>query len=158
MIYRSGPYAQSILLYNAQLQKNELPLPIGQQGKINFVDLADVGVALVKIAQEMCEKQEHFGKTYSITGSMPMSGEELAQELSRAKGSKVEFKVTEMDSAKSILQNQHMIDQYEAKYLLEFYQNVNEKSLWESTNDYKTVIKIFLILTLFSLLGKIQRK
>ncbi len=75
-----GPYRQSIIA-------GRLALPAGQ-GRISFVDCADIG-ELAAIA--FADPARHTGHAYHLTGPQALSFSELAAELSRLIGHRVRY-------------------------------------------------------------------
>jgi hypothetical protein len=152
-VLRSAFYAQNLLLYTHQIAQGYLPLPIREQ-KMTMVDLADVGVLMVKILRDFHENKfdQHKGKTYHLTGQESCSGNELADLLTQVVGRKIEWNDIPLEQAETILKNTPLIDNYEAKYLLQVYQlaqkgkmDVISKDFIHLCQDQPTSVKEFMM-------------
>lgn len=138
VILRAGFYCQNLLLYSPQIRQGILPAPIGH-GKMSMVDLADVGVALVRMVQECASSNSHSGKIYSFTGPESLTGEQIAQQMSEVLGKSIQFKDISRNEAEKILTAAPAIDPYEAKYLLEFYDLVKADKMDFVTQDFQNL-------------------
>lgn len=139
-IIRPGFYSQNLLLYTPQIQNGELPLPIGSK-KLNMVDLADVGLAMVEVIinihQEMSSQEQKgvatqskfHGKTIDMLGTEMVSGNELAEMLTKVMDKDIKFKDISNNEAAKLLSLTNLIDPYEAQYLLSFYSLVKQGKL-----------------------------
>jgi hypothetical protein len=63
----------------------------------------------------------------------------MAKIIKESIGKDVEFKDISRNEAEQILQKQKTIDQYEAKYLLEFYDLVKSGKMAATSTDFETL-------------------
>ncbi|KAK9241810.1 NAD(P)-binding protein [Lipomyces tetrasporus] len=130
VVIRAGFYAENLLLYAPQAQKDGLlPLPIGQSQKFAPVALRDVAqvaahVLTSKGKQGFSDKVR--GQLIALTGPMLAAGNELATATSRALGVDMKFENISEAEAKRVLHSQSDSDNSELQYLLEYYSLVRE--------------------------------
>jgi len=135
-VLRSNFYMQNLLLYKDQIKQGVLPIPL-KQGKFNPLDADDVGKAAQAILTD-CSK--HCGKWYNICGPQQLTGQEMAQAISKAANRQVQFQTISNDEARKILKNQR-VPNSEAQGLLEFYKLAELGQLTEEAkNDYESIV------------------
>ncbi|CAJ2510864.1 Uu.00g064890.m01.CDS01 [Anthostomella pinea] len=143
-VIRAGFYAENILLYAPQAQKEGvLPIPIGKNHKFAPVALGDVAQVAAHVMSGHGSHgfdDKHRGQMMVVTGPMLCAGEELATAASNALGVKMEFEDISQAEAKKVLRSQSDIDQSEQEYLLEYYSLVREgKTNYISTTAFHDV-------------------
>ncbi|TFK55473.1 NAD(P)-binding protein [Heliocybe sulcata] len=123
-VIRAGFYAENLLLYNKDAQKNQkLRLPIGPTHKFAPVALGDIAqVAAHVLTGEGPHglDDRHRGQLIVLTGPMMCSGTELAEAAKQA-GLNLEFEDISEEEAKEILDADAELDESEKEYLLEYY-------------------------------------
>lgn len=143
VIIRAGFYAENLLLYNKDAQKNgKLRLPIGPTHKFAPVALGDIAqVAAHVLTGEGPQglNDKHRGQLIILTGPMMTSGTELAEAAKQA-GLNLEFEDISPEEAKEILDADTDVDESEKEYLLEYYSLVREgKTNYVSTLAYYAI-------------------
>ncbi|KAJ9268907.1 hypothetical protein DTO212C5_5108 [Paecilomyces variotii] len=144
VIIRAGFYAENLLLYAPQAQKEgKLPIPIGKNHKFAPVALGDVALLAAHV---LCGKgkhgfsDKHRGQLMIMTGPMLTAGDELAAAASKALGSDLKFEDISEEQAKKVLHAQSDSDEAEIQYLLEYYSLVREgKTNYISTTAFHDV-------------------
>jgi len=87
-ILRTNFFMENILLQSQPLSRNELVLPI-EYGKVNFVAMEDVALAVSKMLQE---PKKFAGKMFDLNGKEAWSGHDLARHLSQALDKDIQFR------------------------------------------------------------------
>ncbi|KAF1849883.1 NAD(P)-binding protein [Cucurbitaria berberidis CBS 394.84] len=143
-IIRAGYFAENLLLYAPQAQKDGiLPIPIGQSHLMAPVALGDVAQLAVHVLTGQGEKgfdDRHRGQLMICTGPLLCTGSELAANASKALGVSMEFEDISVAEAKKVLKAQSDSDPSELQYLLEYYSLVREgKTNYISTSAFVNV-------------------
>ncbi|KAF7561545.1 hypothetical protein G7046_g2597 [Stylonectria norvegica] len=143
-IIRAGFYAENLLLYAPQAQKEGiLPLPIGPNHKFAPVALGDIAKVAAHVLTgkgKMGFDDRHRGQMMIVTGPLLCAGEELASAASKALGTELKFENISQAEAKRVLKAQSDIDPSEQEYLLEYYSLVREgKTNYISTTAFHDV-------------------
>ncbi|KAJ9144708.1 Prestalk A differentiation protein A [Pleurostoma richardsiae] len=143
-VIRAGFYAENLLLYDKQAQKEGLlPLPIGPSHKFAPVALGDVAHVAAHVLSGKGKHgfdDKHRGQMMVITGPMLSAGEELAEAASQALGTTLKFKDISEAEAKKVLKTQADLDESEKEYLLDYYSLVREgKTNYISTTAFHDV-------------------
>lgn len=130
VVLRAGFYAENLLLYAPQAQKDGLlPLPIGKDHKFAPVALGDVALVAAHVLSGKGEHgfdDKHRGQLITLTGPLLTTGDELAEAASQALGVDMNFEAISPTEAKKVLHQQSHHDDSEKQYLLEYYSLVRE--------------------------------
>ncbi|AIZ64627.1 FMN-dependent NADH-azoreductase [Hymenobacter sp. DG25B] len=90
-LLRPNSFMQNFLVYygDAIREEGRIYLPLGE-GKISYVDVRDIAsvAATILTAQD---EQQHYGKSYTLTGPQALSVAEAAQAISQATGRPVQY-------------------------------------------------------------------
>ncbi|KAH7401634.1 hypothetical protein BKA66DRAFT_405898 [Pyrenochaeta sp. MPI-SDFR-AT-0127] len=143
-IIRAGFYAENLLLYAPQAQKDGiLPIPIGESHLMAPVALGDVAQLAAHVLTGQGENgfdDRHRGQLMVCTGPLLCTGSELAANASSALGSPMSFEDISVAEAKKVLKAQSDSDPSELQYLLEYYSLVREgKTNYISTTAFVNV-------------------
>lgn len=143
-IIRAGFYAENLLLYQTQIQKEGvLPLPIGKNHKFAPVALGDVAQVAAFVLSGKGKHgfdDKHRGQLMVVTGPMLATGDELAEAANQVLGTKLEFEDISDAEARRALHSQTHIDNSEKEYLLQYYSLVKEgKTNYVSTTAFRDV-------------------
>jgi uncharacterized protein YbjT (DUF2867 family) len=125
LILRANFYAQNLLLYKEQIKKGILPIPIGD-GKFAPSDLVDVAEATTLLLSDPDKMKEYSGQLLTLTGPTAMSGQQMAQHMSKIVGKEIKFEDISNNEASKILSHIEMLDESEKLLLLEFYDLVKQ--------------------------------
>lgn len=144
VVIRAGFYAENLLLYAPQAQKEGLlPLPVGKNHKFAPIALGDVAQAagFVLVGQGPHGFDDmHRGQLIVLTGPMLTTGDELASAASSVLGTDMKFEDISPREAKRVLKNQSESDDSEQQYLLEYYSLVREgKTNYVSTLAFQAM-------------------
>ncbi|OAX41567.1 hypothetical protein K503DRAFT_780577 [Rhizopogon vinicolor AM-OR11-026] len=143
-IIRAGFYAENLLLYEKDMEKNngKLCLPIGEQHSFAPVALDDVAklAAHILVSEGPKGLDDRFrGQLITLTGPMMCDGYELAAAATQA-GLNIEFDDISDSEAKQLLDSDTDVDDSEKQYLLEYYSLVREgKTNYVSTIAFAAV-------------------
>lgn len=158
---RAGFYAENLLLYNKDAQKNgKLRLPVGEQHSFAPVALGDIAAIAAYIVTSEGPKglsDQVRGQLITMTGPQLVNGQELAQVAQEA-GLKLEFEdiseyaglpqplvrcthsCTGRQQALEILEADAEIDESERRYLVEYYSLVRAgKTNYISTHAFHDI-------------------
>ncbi|CAO2658698.1 Nn.00g064210.m01.CDS01 [Neocucurbitaria sp. VM-36] len=143
-IIRAGFYAENLLLYAPQAQKDGiLPIPIGESHLMAPVALGDIAQLAAYVLTGQGENgfdDRHRGQLMICTGPLLCTGSELAANASKALGVSMEFENISEAEAKKVLKAQSDSDPSELQYLLEYYSLVREgKTNYISTSAFVNV-------------------
>lgn len=143
-ILRAGFYAENLLLYTPQLQKEgTLPLPIAENHRFPPVALGDVAQVAANVLVGKGKHgfdDRHRGQLMIVTGPKMISGTQLAETASKALGLDINFESISESEAKRVLKHQASNDDSEKEYILEYYSLVREgKTNYVSTTAFKLV-------------------
>lgn len=137
-ILRTNYFDQNFLLYkNIISNENQLPLPIGKEGKFAPLDLMDLG----KAAREVLLNWERYrGMTYSLTGPGPaMNGDEMAKLFSDTLKIPVIFKdVTEQEARQTL--KSLCVPPSEIDGLVDYYRLVKAGKMDCICNDLEKIV------------------
>jgi len=138
-IVRLGFYAENLLLYKDQIREGKLPVPL-PEGKLTVISLVDVGHAIMKLC-EKCSKEpsKHTSGVMELTGCELLSGEEMAQRVSRGLGKEVKLQVITDQQACDILSTTG-IDKSEQQVLMEAYHLARKGKMSKVTNDVEKLL------------------
>ncbi|KAH9842455.1 uncharacterized protein C8Q71DRAFT_732941 [Rhodofomes roseus] len=142
-IIRAGFYAENLLLYNKDVQKNgKLRLPVGEQHSFAPVALGDIATIAAYVLTSEGPKglsDQVRGQLITITGPQLVNGPELASNAQKA-GLKLEFEDISEKQAIEILEADAEIDESEMQYLLEYYSLVRAgKTNYISTHSFHDI-------------------
>ncbi|KAF2179523.1 NAD(P)-binding protein [Zopfia rhizophila CBS 207.26] len=143
-IIRAGFYAENLLLYAPQAQKEGiLPLPIGTNHKFAPVALGDIAQLAAHVLTGKGKHgfdDRHRGQLMVLTGPKLTSGSELATSASKALDTEMAFESISESEARKVLHTQSHSDDSEKQYLLEYYSLVREgKTNYISTTAFHDV-------------------
>ncbi|KZT74077.1 hypothetical protein DAEQUDRAFT_734930 [Daedalea quercina L-15889] len=142
-IIRAGFYAENLLLYNKDVQKNnKLRLPIGDHHSFAPVALGDVATIAAYVITSEGPKglsDQIRGQLITLTGPQLVNGPELASNSQKA-GLKLEFEDISEKQASDILEADAELDMSEKQYLLEYYSLVRAgKTNYISTHAFHDI-------------------
>jgi len=142
VVIRAGFYAENLLLYSPQAQKEGiLPLPIGEQHSFAPVALGDVAQLAAHVLTGKGKNgfdDRHRGQLMVCTGPTLVTGDELATIASEALSVEMQFEDISEAEAKKVLHQQSHHDDSEKQYLLEYYSLVKEgKTNYISTTAFQ---------------------
>ncbi|KAI2479001.1 NmrA domain containing protein [Pyrenophora tritici-repentis] len=143
-IIRAGFYAENLLLYAPQAQKEGiLPLPVGQSHLMAPVALGDISQLAAHVLTGKGKNgfdDRHRGQLMVCTGPKLCTGSQIAEAASKVLGSSMEFEDISEAEAKKVLKAQSDSDPSELQYLLEYYSLVREgKTNYISTTAFVNV-------------------
>jgi len=143
-IIRAGFYAENLLLYAPQAQKDGiLPLPVGQSHLMAPVALGDISQLAAHVLTGQGKNgfdDRHRGQLMICTGPKLCTGSQIAEAASKALGRSMEFEDISEAEAKKVLKAQSDSDPSEIQYLLEYYSLVREgKTNYISTTAFVNV-------------------
>ncbi|KAF2256092.1 NAD(P)-binding protein [Trematosphaeria pertusa] len=143
-IIRAGFYAENLLLYAPQAQKEGiLPIPIGTEHLMAPVALGDVAQLAAHVLTGQGKNgfdDRHRGQLMILTGPKLCSGSELATAASQSLGVDMQFEDISEAEARKVLKAQSDSDPSELEYLLEYYSLVREgKTNYISTTAFVNV-------------------
>jgi len=128
-IIRAGFYAENLLLYNKDAQKNsKIRLPIGNHHSFAPVALGDIALIAASVLTSEGPKglsDKVRGQLIIMTGPQLVNGPELATVASKA-GLNLEFEDISENVARELLDSDAEIDPSEKDYLLEYYSLVRQ--------------------------------
>ncbi|KAF2877803.1 hypothetical protein BDV95DRAFT_556013 [Massariosphaeria phaeospora] len=130
VVIRAGFYAENMLLYAPQAQKEGLlPLPVGQNHLFPPIALGDVAQVAAHVLTGKGPNgfdDRHRGQLMVLTGPKLCTGDLLAQVASKSLGVDIKFEDISEAEAKKVLKAQSESDPSELEYLLEYYSLVRE--------------------------------
>jgi len=139
LILRANFYVQNLLLYQEQIKKGTLPIPIGD-GKFAPADLLDVAEATALLLSNPDKMKEYSGQLLTMTGPTAMTGQQMAQHISKVVGKEIKFEDISNEEALKILSNVKMLDESEKMLLLEFYDLVKaHRTNFVTAHVFKTM-------------------
>jgi NAD(P)H dehydrogenase (quinone) len=130
-IIKSSMHQQSLFLFQPDILKGSLPLPIGN-GKFAPVNICDVSRMLVKI---FCDPVGHYRYIYSVTGPELVDGSQMAAIASESLGINVKFLNISSDNCKDLLMDSGL----EEWLALEFVEMFSDIATGKFEIDYHQV-------------------
>jgi uncharacterized protein YbjT (DUF2867 family) len=130
-VLRCNFYTQYLTLFCGPVSKGSLPLPIGD-GRFSPVDVADVAA----IARHILRDPSSFRySTYDLTGPKSVSGQEIADALSRTLGHPVKFQDVSIDEAMRCLAENN-IPEHETRGFRQFFELTKKNSQFDLTSTF----------------------
>jgi uncharacterized protein YbjT (DUF2867 family) len=129
-ILQPAVYMQNVLGYWKKIVDEHIyPVPYAPETRLGMVDLEDVASAAAVV---LCEPG-HFGATYELVSSQPLSQVQLAELLSQELGFTVRAEAVPLENWELQARKSGM-DDYQVETLLKMFQYYEKFGLWGNPN------------------------
>ncbi len=120
-------------MHKDSLQKGFFAEPIGR-GAFCPISVDDIGNAAAEV---LLNPHPHVNKIYELTGPKALSGAQIAHRLSKVIGKPVQF--MDADPQQTLAFFSNFLPQYQAKGLLELYNQIATNALSKPSPDYEKI-------------------